>query len=242
MPNRILKESICTSEEIASLSANAEVLFYRLLVKSDDYGVFHGNSAIIRSMCYPLKSDAIKCNQVEKWLNELVCNKLIHYFTGTDGKRYIKIETWEKHQQIRAKRSKFPAPAINCNQLHDDCKQLQADDCYVCRNPIQSNPNPIQSDHLTMDSFFEEMWKMYPRKEGKRNVSKKAKQELYEAGHDVVLSAIECYSELTRGRDAQYIKQGSTFFNGAWKDYVSAPETKEPECVVNGDIDERPSF
>ena len=35
MPSRILKESICTSESLAYLSAEAEVLFYRLIVKAD---------------------------------------------------------------------------------------------------------------------------------------------------------------------------------------------------------------
>lgn len=38
MPNRILKESITTSETLDSLSAEEERLFYRLLVICDDYG------------------------------------------------------------------------------------------------------------------------------------------------------------------------------------------------------------
>lgn len=32
MPSRILKESICTSESLAYLSAEAEVLFYRFYI------------------------------------------------------------------------------------------------------------------------------------------------------------------------------------------------------------------
>ena len=42
MPSRILKESICTSESLAYLSAEAEVLFYRLIVKADDFGLYYG--------------------------------------------------------------------------------------------------------------------------------------------------------------------------------------------------------
>ena len=41
MPSRILKESICTSESLAHLSAEAEVLFYRLIVKVDDFGLYY---------------------------------------------------------------------------------------------------------------------------------------------------------------------------------------------------------
>ena len=38
MPNRILKDSICTSPNIDTLSREAEVFFYRLLVQCDDHG------------------------------------------------------------------------------------------------------------------------------------------------------------------------------------------------------------
>ena len=38
MPNRIIKESICTSCEIDSLTPEQEVFFYRLIVNCDDYG------------------------------------------------------------------------------------------------------------------------------------------------------------------------------------------------------------
>ena len=47
MPSRILKESICTSESLAYLSAEAEVLFYRLIVKADDFGLYYGSPKIL---------------------------------------------------------------------------------------------------------------------------------------------------------------------------------------------------
>ena len=134
MPNRIIKESICTSENIAALSMGAEVLFYHLIVKADDYGVYFGNEQIIRSTCYPLKTDEIKLKQVESWLNELVSAGLVNAYIAEDGKKYIQFAKWAKHQQIRAKRSKYPI-------MDDSCNQLIADDCKCPRNPIQSNPN-----------------------------------------------------------------------------------------------------
>ena len=36
MPNRILKESVCTSDSVNKLSWFEEVLFYRLIVNCDD--------------------------------------------------------------------------------------------------------------------------------------------------------------------------------------------------------------
>ena len=225
MPNRIIKESICTSENIAALSMGAEVLFYHLIVKADDYGVYFGNEQIIRSTCYPLKTDEIKLKQVTAWVNELVSAGLVNAYIAEDGKKYIQFAKWAKHQQIRAKRSKYPT-------MDDSCQQLIADDCKCPRNPIQSNPNPIQSESAQsadeIESCFLALWDLYPKKVDKSSVSKKAKAELHKAGFDVVSVAIENYkAEIQReNRDIRYVKNGSTFFNGAWKDYLesSAPD------------------
>lgn len=137
MPNRIIKESICTSEDIAGLSMGAEILFYHLMVKADDFGVYFGNEQIIKNTCFPLKSSEIKVKQVESWLNELIKAGLIFAYVAEDGKKYIQFVKWAKHQQIRAKKSKYPTFDSTCNQL-------LADDDNSCRNPIQSNPNPIR--------------------------------------------------------------------------------------------------
>ena len=61
-------------------------------------------------------------------------------------------------------------------------------------------------------------------------MSKKAKIELHKAGFDVVSSAIENYkAKIQReNRDIQYVKNGSTFFNGAWRDYVVDDKPGEP--------------
>ena len=230
MPNRIIKESICTSENIAALSMGAEVLFYHLIVKADDYGVYFGNEQIIRSTCYPLKTDEIKLKQVTAWVNELVSAGLVNAYIAEDGKKYIQFAKWAKHQQIRAKRSKYPT-------MDESCQQLIADDCKCPRNPIQSNPNPIQSESAQsadeIESCFLALWDLYPKKVDKSAVSKKAKAALYKAGFDVVSAAIENYkAKIQReNRDIQYVKNGSTFFNGAWRDYVveDKPEEQMPQ-------------
>ena len=89
MPNRIIKESICTSEDVAKLSMGAEILFYHLMVKADDFGVYFGNEQIIKNTCFPLKSSEIKLKQVESWLNELIKAGLIFAYVAEDGKKYI---------------------------------------------------------------------------------------------------------------------------------------------------------
>lgn len=141
MPNRIIKESICTSENVNSLSAGAEVLFYRLIVKADDFGCYHGNIKIIKSTCYPLKSDAIKDKQIFEWLNELIKAGLVFLYTADDGKQYIKLSKWEKHQQKRANKPKFPLPKSD----DINCKQLQAN------VPVNENVNDIRESIIEND-------------------------------------------------------------------------------------------
>lgn len=136
MPNRLIKESICTSEDLDKLSPMAEILFYRLIVKADDYGAYYGNVSIIKSNCFPLKSDDITCDQVKEWLCELVSAGLIDTYK-TEGRDYIQFHKWKNHQQIRAKKRKFPEPDNSGNQLISD-------DSKCPRNPIQSNTNPIR--------------------------------------------------------------------------------------------------
>jgi hypothetical protein len=133
MPNRILKDSICTSENLDLLSPGAEIFFYRLLVQCDDYGCFDARLQILRARCYPLR--CVTDKELSKWLDELSQNDLIVIYT-VKGKRYLQFKTWKHHQQIRAKKSKYP------QLISDDINgnQLISNDALIQSNPIQSNP------------------------------------------------------------------------------------------------------
>lgn len=121
MPNRIIKESICSSEEIDALTPEQEVLFYRLMVAVDDYGRHDARLKIIASKCYPLKSIDIRSIQVN--LDRLQEVGLIQLYE-VEGRPYVCLSNWAKHQQIRAKRAKYPGPEessdITCNQMQAD--------------------------------------------------------------------------------------------------------------------------
>lgn len=141
MPNRIIKESICTSPNIDVLSRDAEVFFYRLLVQCDDYGRMDARRAILRARCYPLQIDRVREDEIGAWLTELSAAGLIGLY-AVNGCEYLHVQTWDKHQQVRAKRSKYPEPPTgDSNRNH-----LLSDDSICPRNPIQSNPIVIQRD------------------------------------------------------------------------------------------------
>ena len=128
MPNRIIKESICTSENVDQLTAFQETFFVRLMVNCDDFGRMDARARIIAARLYPLKD--VKPAQIEEALTALESADLIIRYT-VDGKPYLQMTTWERHQQIRAKKSKYPSPDEGI------CNQLISNDIKCPRNPIQ---------------------------------------------------------------------------------------------------------
>ena len=129
MPNRILKESICTSDSIDRLSLFNEVFFYRLIVNCDDYGRMDARPRILLSRLFPLREVAF--GDIVSAIVALSDAGLITTY-NVDGKPYLQMKTWDKHQQVRAKKSKYPSPDDSA------CNQVIADDYKCPRNPIQS--------------------------------------------------------------------------------------------------------
>ncbi len=160
MPNRIIKETICSSEEIDALTPEQEVFFYRLMVNCDDFGLLDARLKIIASKCYPLK--AIDSKKIQTMLNALANVGLIKLYQ-VEGMPYLAIAKWSEHQQIRAKKPKYPMPEmqneIDCDASEIICNQAQANVPVIQSNPIQSESNPIQSigavrAHVMPDDFF----------------------------------------------------------------------------------------
>jgi hypothetical protein len=122
MPNRILKDSICTSDTIDGLTDAEECFFYRLLVQCDDYGRMDARPAVLRARLYPMRIDRVSCYDINQRLEALEVAGLICRYEA-QGKAYLQVTTWEAHQQVRAKHSKFPpmlASDSTCNQMPAD--------------------------------------------------------------------------------------------------------------------------
>ena len=138
MPNRILKESICRSEEIDSLSWFEEVLFYRLIVICDDFGRYDGRAKIIKGSCFPLKDITEK--DIDRALSKLSAVGLVRVYEA-QGSPYLQLVTWADHQRIRNQKSKYPEFSQDCKLLlsnDSNGQQKDASDNKCVRNPIQS--------------------------------------------------------------------------------------------------------
>jgi predicted phage replisome organizer len=91
-----------------------------------------------------------------------------------------------------------------------------------------------------IDDFFAEIWKLYPRKNGKSAVTKKAKVELYKLGLEKVTKAINKFKAQMQkeNREIEFYMYGSTFFNGGYIDYLDSnseevkPKPKKQEIKI----------
>ena len=70
-------------------------------------------------------------------------------------------------------------------------------------------------------AMFERLWKLYPNKKGKGQVSDTQKKRLLAIGEDRLVKAIDRYSlELQKDADWRKAQYGSTFFNSGYVDYL----------------------
>ena len=131
MPERLLRDWT-DSEAVDQLSWQAECLFVRLIMKADDFGRYHGNPKLLRSLLFPLK-DGLRDADISRWIAECETAGLLRVYTDkVSGKPFIEIRKFG--QRLRTKKAKFPDENGN---LSASCSKMQqsAEDCS---NPPQN--------------------------------------------------------------------------------------------------------
>ena len=88
------------------------------------------------------------------------------------------------------------------------------------KNNTHNNYNDYIENNNNICSFFEELWKIYPRKNGKCEITPSSLEEIEKIGKEKMIKAIEVYKSEIEDIDPKYILYGSTFFNGRYKDYL----------------------
>lgn len=156
MPNRIIREGILTSEAVNSLSWEAEVFFRRLLSVVDDFGRFDARSSVLRSALYPLKLDSMREDSVQRCLKSCEAARLVVLYS-IEGKEYLEVTNFR--QQVRSKKSKYPAPDAHMRStcLADAQHMHTKTESETKTNNTPSTPLPCTveevEDHLRAAAF-----------------------------------------------------------------------------------------
>lgn len=126
MGNRIIKESIRTSEKLAALSDFAYRVWTSLITMADDTGCGDGRPAIIKGFAFPLREEAT-VERIRGAMEELETVGCIRRYT-VEGQAYFCFPNWSSHQRIRNVKPKFPGPE-------------QADGAVRCAAPVPEEPS-----------------------------------------------------------------------------------------------------
>lgn len=207
MPDRVIRESITTSDTVNALSDQGERLWHRLTVTADDFGRFDARPEVVRSRCFPLLLDEWPAARVETTLREIEsANGCMLY--EYQGRRYGAFRNWTRYQRTRAATSKFPGP--NGERGH-----LSSDDDERQQMSLDS-----RHTHSTLDSggsggvraAFDEFWGIYPRRVGKRAAQAAFERALHRATIAEVLAGATRYRD-DPNRDPQFTAHPTTWLN-----------------------------
>lgn len=106
MPNRILRDWT-DSDRLDGVSAEAERMFVRLLMKADDYGRFHAEPRRLKAALFPL-IDSLRQDAIVRWLTELSARQLILLYESADHRQLLAIPRFG--QRLKQSVPKFPPP------------------------------------------------------------------------------------------------------------------------------------
>lgn len=239
MPNRIIKESICESEKLASVKDFDFRLWVCLITQADDAGRGDARPAIIKGRCFPLR-ESVTIKSISDSLHALASNGLIGLYE-VGGRPFYWFPSWTEHQRVRDCKPKYPAPeeSDNLRQSAASCRELSQVAASCGSNPIQyesnTNPNPNPNPKVrasALDVALNDFAEM----------RKKMRKPLTDRALSLTLAELE---KLAPGDDEKKIAILNQSIQRGWqgvfplKDEPEAPKKTAPARMPHGDDSER---
>lgn len=127
---------------------------------------------------------------------------------------------------------------VTCNTDVTQCNAIEIDkeiDININNNNIVQSDCTAKVSKADINNFFEQIWKLYPSKKGKGQVSDKTKKKLYEVGIDEITRSIHRYQDELKKDNWRVPQNGSTFFNSGYVDYLDINYSpSEPKPIEKG--------
>lgn len=163
----------------------------------------------------------IRFGVVERWDDETLYMSAMQQLIGSESESAARVR---KHRELRSNIKALPSngDVTPCNTEKEKEIELEKDK----DTDKEKGADARQSvSTVSLESEFETLWKLYPRKEGKSNALKdyiKArKDKKHPVSMEEVQHGIERYLAYVKanGITKRYIKQGSTWFHQrCWED------------------------
>ena len=135
----------------------------------------------------------------------------------------LRLSSWEKYQSVDGLEKIREQNRIRVAR-HREKKKLEMLSNVTETLPVtQGNDidkNKIREDkNKDINTLFEELWKMYPNKRGKGQISDTKKQKLFEIGKEHMERAVTRYLDDLKLDTWRKPQNGSTFFNSGYTAY-----------------------
>jgi hypothetical protein len=222
--SRNIKPGFFKNEVLADLKPMVRLMFIGLWTLSDRDGRMEDRPARIKAELFPYEQF-----NAEDGMTALASNGFIQRYE-CNGHKYIQITNFHKHQNphVNEQASTIPAP-----ELHHTCTVPVAliPSSLIPSSLIPSSliPETLSTDAPEFPSVerFDELWKRYPNKDGKRDAFRHFKGTVKsEEGFARIKRALDNYLASTRVKKG-FIKNGSTWFN-VWTDWENFIEANSP--------------
>lgn len=142
----------------------------------------------------------------------------IQQYIGADSSEAI------RKREYRSRIAQAKNAALECKQdKYGTLSQKRPPEIEIEIDKEIEKDNNICSPNSERDIIskqVEEIWLLYPNKKGKATAIKKLPKLIKEYGYEKIKRCVERYALECKGKDKQYVKHGSTFFNGGYMDYL----------------------
>lgn len=214
-------KTIIDSDAFIEMPISARLLYYDLAMRADDDGFINAPKKIMRFV-----------GATNDDMNILIMRKFIIPFDNG----VVVIKHWRIHNYIRkdtynetSYKEQKSMLELDENKAYRLSSQLSVDEpstqVRLGKDSIDNNIISCANDKTNneeLEKFFESIWKLYPIKKGKGQISKTKKQNLQKIGYEHIKRCIDRFVEDMNNmkRDKQYWMHGSTFFNSGYVDYL----------------------
>ena len=245
---RMFSFRVTESTRFLKMPATSQNLYFHLCMHADDDGVVEAYN-VIRLLganeddlrVIVSKGFATLLNEdMVTYINDWCENNSIRADRKTDSVyQKLLLSVVPDADLVESKTSYYARKKGICQtndrQTADNCQPIDRIDKYSIDkysididNNICASDNAPKADKNAINDFFERIWKLYPNKKGKGQVSDSKKKILYGIGFEELSRAIDRYKAGLAKDEWRKPQNGSTFFNSGYVDYLDRNYT-EPE-------------
>lgn len=225
---RTIKPEFWRNEQLAGVSAEACLLAVGLLNHCDDEGYFNANPKLVEADVFPLRELSSKTTVL---IQELVSIGYINVFSGSDGKTYGHIVSFERHQVINKKK-----PSV----IKDLCELPYEYGIDTVSVPVGKERNgkgvgKERNGNDVADAAFDDFWNAYDKKVAKPAAEKAWKK--IKPDDDLLITILQSARKYVQSTpNKQYRKDPATWLNNqCWNDEIVENIPQKTQTQLNNE-------